>query len=385
MTRKKILYALAAVVVLGLLAAYHLAFRPVSVRLLTPERHVSSQVFGLGTIEARVLSKVGFKVSGILTELKADHGDLVKAGQTLALLDASEQKNRLAKAKASQEKAKANLQLAQANIQKARTNLALKQENSRRRQALLARGVLAKESADESLAAAHNAGAELAQAEAEFTAASAALRDADAQIGLDKVLLGQHILQAPYDAVIIGRHKELGSVLSSGDAVFTLADPLTVWARAFVDEAKAGHLAVGQPAEVRVRSLPRQYFAGQVARIDLESDRVGEERRVYVTWERPRQEFHLGEQAEVVIDTGWLENVLLVPQALVQGYDGSSGQVWTLEESRLLLRRVSLGQATMEGLLPIMEGLPAGAQVLAVLPGGLREGRRAQAQSEALP
>jgi HlyD family secretion protein len=355
------------------------------VALVASGQQAPIQVFGLGSVEARVLSKVGFKVAGTLAELKADHGDLVKTGQVLALLDSSEQQNRVGKALANQEKGKANLQLARANLAKARTNLSLKQQNNRRRQALLQRGSLAAEAAEEAQAAVETAGAELALMEAEVTAAQAALKDSEAQLGLDKVLLGQHVLAAPYDGLVITRHKELGTALPAGEPVFSLVDPGTVWVRAFVDETKAGHLTVGQAAEVRLRSLPGQRFPGKVARIDLESDRVGEERRVYVAWEQGPPEFHLGEQAEVLITTGVLRQALLVPQALVQGFDGTSGEIWTLEDGRLNQRRVILGQGTLDGRLPVIEGLPAGAQALAALPGNPRQGRRAVAQTQSQP
>lgn len=382
---KKIFVAAIAVTILIFMLAYMMYFRALSVSVLVPHRQISIQVFGLGTVEARVLSKVGFKVGGTLVDLRVDHGDLVHKGQLLARLDNSEQQNRVAKAVANQVKAEANLQLAKANLRKARTDLALKRRSNQRRQKLLKGGAVAVETAEEAQAAAENAGAEVALAEASVTAAKAAVKDAKAQIGLDKVLLAQHVLLAPYDALIIGRHKELGTVLPAGEPVFTLVDPCTVWVRAFVDEAKAGHLAVGQRVEVRLRSLPGRRFAGKVARIDLESDRVGEERRVYVTWDHCPREFHLGEQAEVVIDTRHLKNIMLVPQVLVQGYSGSGGQIWTLEDGRLNLRQVSLGQSTLDGRLPILSGLPTGAQVLAVLPNGLRQGRMALPKPGARP
>lgn len=382
---KKFLLAAAALIVVALGLVYGLALRPLSVTVVVPSQQVPIQVFGLGTVEARVLSKVGFKVAGTLAQLKADHGDLVKAGQVLALLDDSEQRNRVAKALANQAKARASLQVAQANLQKARTTLSLKQQNSRRRQALLQRGVLAAEAAEESQAAAETAQAELALMEAEVTAAGAAIQDAEAQVGLDKVVLAQHVLVAPFDALVITRHKEFGTALPAGEPVFSLVDPCTVWVRAFVDETRAGHLALGQAAEVRLRSLPGRVFPGQVTRIDIESDRVGEERRVNVSWEQCPQEFHLGEQAEVVITTGRLADAILLPQALLQGFDGSGGEIWTLEEGRLGRRRVVVGQGTLDGRLPIIKGLPPGAQALAALPGGLRPGRRAVPQREGQP
>src|SRR3546814_1241233 len=44
-----------------------------------------------------------------------------------------------------------------------------------------------------------------------------------------------------------------------------------------------------QPADVRLRSLPQQVFNGHVTRIDIESDRVSEERRVYISRSEERR------------------------------------------------------------------------------------------------
>jgi len=218
-----------------------------------------------------------------------------------------------------------------------------------------------------------------------MAAAAASVKDAEAQLGLSREVLSQHFLVAPYDAVIIGRHKEIGTIMQAGEPVFTLVDPCTVWVRAFVDEAKAGYIEVGQLVEVRLRSLPGKRFPGKVARIDLESDRVGEERRIYVTWGDCPRDFHLGEQAEVVINSGLLDNVVLVSETLVFERDGSSGQIWTVEQGQLNKRRVIFGQSTLDGRLPVIQGMPEGAQVLAALPSGLRQGRKATVQSGGTP
>ena len=49
--------------------AWTMFVRPLDVHVARTERNVAVQVFGLGTVEARVTSKVGFKVSGVLVEL----------------------------------------------------------------------------------------------------------------------------------------------------------------------------------------------------------------------------------------------------------------------------------------------------------------------------
>ena len=86
---------------------------------------------------------------------------------------------------------------------------------------------------------------------------------------------------------------------------------------AYIDESKAGEIAVGQPADIVLRSLPSQRFAGHVARIEPESDRVNEERKVEVAFDQIPENFNLGEQAEVYITTVHLAQALLVPEAAI--------------------------------------------------------------------
>jgi HlyD family secretion protein len=185
-------------------------------------------------------------------------------------------------------------------------------------------------------------------------------------------------LRAPYDALVISRRKELGAVVSPGEAIFILIDPTTVWARAFVDEALAGNLQVGQPADVRLRSLPRQVFKAHVARIEIESDRVTEERRVYVECDQCPRDFHLGEQAEVYITVARLESALLVPETAIEQFDGVHGFVWTVNDGELHQLRVSFGHRLLDGRAALTDGLPRGARVVVTPPSGFREGRAAR-------
>jgi HlyD family secretion protein len=183
----------------------------------------------------------------------------------------------------------------------------------------------------------------------------------------------------------VERQKELGSVLGPGEPLFTLVAPETVWTLAYVDEARAGGLRVGQPALVRLRSLPHRMLKGHVARIDIESDRVNEERRVYVVCDQCPESFHLGEQAEVFITTAVLDEALLVPATAVGGFDGTHGTVWTVEDGELHRREVTFGHRTLDSRLEIVQGLPDGARVVSLLRSGLREGRAARVAEEVSP
>ncbi len=359
--------------------------RPLPVEIARPAENVPIQVFGLGTVEARILSKVGFEVGAALVELNADHGDWVKDNDILARLHSAEQQARVAKAKAGIINAEAAVKMAEATVGKARTVLTQKKLTNKRKQTLVARETVSVETAEEAKMDEGVAAAELAVAISDVDVAKASLEDARAQLDIEEVLLDHHVLRAPYDAIVVQRHKELGSVLSPGEALFTLVAPETVWALAYVDETRAGDLRVDQPAEVRLRSLPRQKFEGHVARIGIESDRVSEERRVYIACDRCPESFHLGEQVEVLITTGVLDTALLVPETVIENFDGSKGTVWTEQDGELQRREVVFGHRTLDSRLEITDGLPEGARVIRVLRPGLREGRAARVLEEKSP
>ena len=116
-------------------------------------------------------------------------------------------------------------------------------------------------------------------------------------------------------------------------------------------------------------------FKGKVTRVGLESDRVNEERRVYVSCEECPLEFFLGEQAEVFITTALIDQALMVPETAVAQFDGASGFIWTTENGRLQRRTVRFGHRSLDGRIEIAGGLPAGVQTpSAVLP-EFRDGR----------
>ncbi len=386
--RKRLVRYLLTLLGIGAAGAAVLLFifmRPLPVEVARPAENVPIEVFGLGTIEARILSRIGFEVGAALVELNTDHGDWVKKDDVLARLHSAEQEARVAKARAGVVNAEAAVKMAEAAAGKARAVLAQKKQTNERKQALVARQTVSVEAADEAQMEEDVAAAELAVALSEIEVAEAALEDAKAQYDYELVLLDHHTLRAPYDAIVVQRHKELGSVLSPGEALFTLVAPETIWALAYVDEARAGDIQVGQPAVVRLRSLPRQMLKGHVTRIDIESDRVSEERRVYIACDQCPERFHLGEQAEVFITTAILGTALLLPETAVTGFDGTHGTVWTVEDGELHRRKVTFGHRTLDSRLEIVEGLPDGARVVSVLRPGLREARPAKVTGEAAP
>ena len=153
MSRRHLLFivVLIAAAALGV-SAWMLVLRPINVQVQGAERNVAVQVFGLGTVEARVTSKVGFKVSGVLLELRADVGHRVPKGEVLARLDDREQSARVGRTKAMIEQAEANVQRATASVAKAQANYTNAKSINERRQKLVQSNTASIESAQTSQA-----------------------------------------------------------------------------------------------------------------------------------------------------------------------------------------------------------------------------------------
>ncbi|MFA6264513.1 MAG: HlyD family efflux transporter periplasmic adaptor subunit [Pseudolabrys sp.] len=367
----------------GILAgAWAIYFRAVTVQVAPVERDVAVQVFGLGTVEARVTSKIGFKVSGVLIDLRVDVGNRVPNGAILARLDDREQNARVARAQAAIEQTQANFQKASAGLEKAKANLANAKSISERRQQLVQSNSASVESAETAKTTLEVANAEVGLASSDIAVSRAAIGDAKAQQQLEAATLDFHTLAAPYDAMITARLKELGSALGAGEPVFTLIDPKSVWVMTYIDESKSGEIKAGDPAEIVVRSRPNQRFQGKVARIEPESDRVNEERKVAIVFDQLPADFHLGEQAEAYITTVRLAQPLLVPEAAITGLGKSRGSVWTVEDGRLQQHEAMLGHRLLDGRYEIIGGVPDKALVVSVLRSGLRTGRAAKTSDE---
>jgi HlyD family secretion protein len=374
-------YLLALVALAGLAYAF-VALRPLEVRVAEAVENIPVRVFGLGTVEARVVSRIGFEVGAAITELNADHSDVVKQGQVLAKLHATQQVAKVARAEAAVLSAEVAVKKADANIIKARAILAQRLEVNKRKQELVSRQVTSMQAGEEAQLDEDVAKAELLVAESDIEVAKAQLSDARAQLAYEKAILKQHTLLAPYDALVVDRQKELGTVIKAGDPIFTLVATGSIWALAYIDEARSGAIREDQPAEVRLRSLPHQVFQARVVRIGIESDRVTEERRVYVKCEQCPIRFYLGEQAEVLITVAVLPKAVLVPEAAVSGYDGTKGVVWSVESGRLKRRAVSFGYRTEDSRLEITKGLPEGAEVITQVSASLQEGRAVRPMRE---
>jgi HlyD family secretion protein len=376
-------FGLVAVVALAVGGWFFLTEHPVSVQVVAAAQAVQVRVYGLGTVEARVVSKIGFEVGAALTELLVDSNDSVTKGQVLARLHPAEQQARVARAEAGVAASQAAILKSEASVARARAVLAQRMAANARQLELASRSAVAATSVEEAQRDVDVAAADLMVSQSEVAVVIAQAADARAALLYEQTLLDHHVLKAPFNAVVVDRHAEVGTVVRAGDVIFTLMDPKTVWVQSYIDEGRAGQIALGQVAEIRLRSLPHAVFTGAVARIGIESDRVNEERRVWITCTDCPEQMFLGEQAEVWITVATLDQALLVPEIAVQGFDGHQGRVWVMQDGHLALVALIFGHRTEDARVEVVSGLPDGAQIVASGVTGLTEGRLARVTGDA--
>ena len=146
---------------------------------------------------------------------------------------------------------------------------------------------------------------------------------------------------------------------------------------------EAGPIAVGNMADVALRSMPDRAFRGKVVRIRRESDRVTEQLTVDISFDELPERLTLGQQAEATIRPASRRAIALPLAAVVQSPAGAGA--WTVADDRLRFRRARLGAVDPAGWIEIVQGFSAGEQVV-IAPGKLadlkNEGRRVVASTQ---
>lgn len=338
-SKRKIAIASAAVLVLLALlkTAFFSAPKVKEVRL--EKRDLTARIYGNGTVEAKVVVGVSSKITGRIVELHADQGDRVKRGRLLAKLE--------------------NRDLAE-QLRKAQATLELASRNARRYRSLADKDLVSRLEAEQHETAGRVAAAEEAAARSRFD---------------------DTIIAAPEDGLIISRHLEKGAIVAPGQAIFSLVDPRTVWVKANVDESLLRGVAVGRKALISLRSAPGEEFPGEVVRVGHESDRVTEQLVVDVAFTPPLEDFHLGEQADVLIIDEARPAARSLPSAALVARGRGRG-VWVIAGKRLEFRPVVAGAEDDRGFTEIVSGLGEGDRVALAPPsllGKLAAGMRVRA------
>jgi HlyD family secretion protein len=218
---------------------------------------------GNGRIEADEID-IATKFAGRVAGLLADEGDTVTAGQVVARMDTRDLEASAARADAQVLQAEKSLDAARSDLSQLGAQQKFAEQELRRAQALVQRGNMSEEIADQrqsqrdTAAAAYNMGlARAAQAE---HALEAARQDA----ALIRVNIADNTLVAPKDGRIQYRLANIGEVLGAGGKVFTMVDTGYVYMDVFLPTAEAGRAVIGTDARIVLDALPTDPIPAKV-------------------------------------------------------------------------------------------------------------------------
>ena len=349
---------------------------------------VSPEIFGIGQVEAQRSWMVGPTTPGRVLAVKVDVGDVVAPGQALAEMDAVDMEQRLAALDASLARGQSGRAAAQAQLADAQAKAALAQANLKRNQDLAHRNFISAGALEARAQETASASAGLQSAQANLDATAQDLN----RLRAERAALAQQRsnlkLLAPAAAIVSSRDAEAGSTVVAGQAVVKLIDPNSLWVKLRVDQGRSAGLAPGLAARITLRSRPGENFAGKVARVEPIADAVTEERLAQVAFDTLPAGVSVGEMAEVTLQLPASDEGLLLPNAALQYQAGNSG-VWLLKDDALKFVAVSLGAASLDGLVQVAplkaEELQEGDAVVVYSQKALKENTRITVVEQLLP
>jgi len=256
------------------------------------------------------------KISGQLSRLHVNIGQIVGKGQLLAELD-----DRLIRQEL--EKAKAAVEIAEANLEQSSNALLLATEELERNRMLLQRSFISQTEFDAINARfiAEKSKSNIAQAS--LNSAIAAQNSAQLQLSFTRITADW--ADSATHRVIGERFADEGSQLTAGNPILSLMDISSVIARVDVIEKDYQRIRIGQPARLKLDSYPGEIFQGKVLRIAPMLKENTRQATVEIDIPNPGTRLKPGMFARVEIDYQIRRQVNAVPTTAITKRDGIEG------------------------------------------------------------
>src|SRR6516165_397577 len=283
---------------------------------LVPVRVTEVQTIDTGTaniysanIEPYQQVDLSFKSNGYLASIlqvrdagghmrNVDQGDYVTKGAVLATVQQDDYQQKL-------EQAKAQLARAQAENERAKLSFG-------RISALYAVGAATKPDYDDT--------------NAQVQATQASVDNGKASVAEAEIALGYCELRAPFDAWVLKRNVDVGTLVGPATNGFTLADTRSVKAVFGIPDTAMGQVRLGSPQTVTTDALPGS-FSGHITSISAAADPKSRVYTVEVRIYNPGNKLKAGMIASISIGGARkIQRVNAVPlTAVIQSPDNPNG------------------------------------------------------------
>ncbi|KQY32887.1 efflux RND transporter periplasmic adaptor subunit [Rhizobium sp. Root483D2] len=306
-----------------------------------------------GTVQPKIQTDFGPRVTGLLVARDVDTGDTVTQGQLLAALDPTSLELAVGSARA--------------DLANAEATLANAVSVERRTKALFKIGTETQASVESTEQAS-------AAADASVVQARASLSKAEEQLSYAQI-------KAAFDGVVTQTGAEVGQVVAAGAAVVTVARPD---ARDAVVDVPDGNalLPVGTPFLVSLQIDPAIMVGGTVREVAPAADPATRTRRVKIALDNPPAAFRLGTTITATLKEAIVEQLVLPATAILER-DGKS-YVWVVDEggATVKTREVVTGAQAANGIV-ITSGIEPGLRVVTAGVHSLEDGQKIKVEDEA--
>ena len=320
--------------------------RPVR-SVVVEKRQVGDPKVVSGHLRARNEVNLAFRIGGRIIERKVSVGDMVKAGQTVALLDAEIERN--------------SRNSAQADVAAARASLDQSEAFEKRQNQLLKDRVISPNEYDVALR-------QLKTTKAQLDAAQAQLKSAEEQLSYTE-------LKSDAAGVITDKGAEVGEVVPAGKMVLQVAQEtgrdavFDVPAQAIRDG-----LSLGAQGEVWLADHPEIKAEGKVREISPQADPVTRNYQVKVELADPPAGMFLG---ATILGRLKLkaESVIEVPSSSLTMIEDKPA-VWVLDakDQRVHRREITIERHAPDSVI-VTDGLKSGERVVTAGVQTLHEGQ----------
>ncbi len=284
--KKRIIIAVALILIIAALGGWYYLLR-------TPETRTSLRLSG--NIEVTQV-RIGFRIPGLVEQRVISEGELVRAGDIVALLDTVELQHDVALSMAELAAAQAELAEKESGYrpeETGQTQAALKRADAalveaasdyQRQQALYRDKVISARELEKFAASFEMAQAQRNEARERYNLHRKGFRQEQidlvkarskrAEEALEKARtrLGFATLKTPIDGFVLSDNIEAGEYVAAGTPVVTLGDLKHPWLRAYVDESNLGRVHLGQKAAISTDTYPGKHYAGMVSFIASEAE-----------------------------------------------------------------------------------------------------------------
>lgn len=292
--------------------------KPTEVEVATVGREdLQAKVTANGKVQARKKVDISATIPGQITHLAVKEGDVVRKGQFLLQIDATNPRASARSSEFSMEALRQDQQSARASLEQARADLKRADENYASR-------IISEADIQRARTA-------VATAQAASDAASRRIEQAQATLEGARDTLAKTTVRSPIDGVVTAKRVEEGEVAvigiqnSPGTVLLQVSDMSSVETELEVDETSVPSLALGQEARIRIDAYPNRTFAGEVTEVGgspilpaAGANQNAIKFLVKVLIKDPPQGVKPGLSVQADILTGFRAKALVVPiQALV--------------------------------------------------------------------